>query len=53
MICEKVQIEEDRAIRLFVSGKISENQLDRQRKFITERLDNCRARLDDYRAQTI
>ena len=47
----EVQGEEDRAIRLFVSGKISENQLDRQRKFITERLDHCRARLDDYRAR--
>ena len=47
----EVQVEEDRAIRLFVSGKISENQLDRQRKFITERLDHCRARLDEYRAQ--
>ena len=47
----EVQFEEDRAIRLFVSGKISENQLDRQRKFITERLDHCRARLHDYRAR--
>ena len=47
----EVQMEEDRAIRLFVSGKISENQLDRQRKFITERLNHCRARIDDYRAR--
>ena len=47
----EVQVEEDRAIRLFVSGKISENQLDRQRMFITERLNHCRARLDDYRAR--
>ncbi len=46
-----VQSEEDRAIRLFVAGKISENQLDRQREFITERLNNCRAKLDDYRAR--
>ena len=49
----EVQAEEDRAIRLFISGKISESQLDRQRKFITERLNHCRARLDDYRVQAI
>ena len=46
-----VQMEEDRAIRLFVSGKITEAQLDLQRKFITERLESARAKLDDYRAQ--
>ena len=46
-----VQMEEDRVIRLFVSGKIDENQLDRQRKFITERLNHCRTRLEGYRAQ--
>ena len=42
-------MEEDRAIRLFVSGKITEAQLDLQRRFITERLGSARARLDDYR----
>ena len=46
-----IQMEEDRAIRLFVSGKITETQLDLQRKFITERLESVRAKLDDYRAQ--
>ena len=46
-----IQIEEDRAIRLFVSGKITEAQLDHQRRFITERLESARARLDDYRAR--
>ena len=46
-----IQMEEDRAIRLFVSGKITEAQLDNQRKFITERLENVRAKLDDYRVQ--
>ena len=46
-----IQLEEDRAIRLFVSGKITETQLDHQRKFITERLESARARLDDYRAR--
>ena len=46
-----IQMEEDRAIRLFVSGKITEVQLDLQRKFITERLESARAKLDDYRAR--
>ena len=46
-----VQNEEDRAIRLYVSGKITEDQLDLQRKFITERLESLRAKLDDYRAR--
>ena len=46
-----IQMEEDRAIRLFVSGRITEAQLDDQRKLITERLDSARAKLDDYRAQ--
>ena len=50
---QKVQMEEDRAIRLYVSGKITEKQLDRQRKFITERLETLRLKLDDYRAREI
>ena len=45
----KVQLEEERLIRLFVSGKITEDQMDHQRRYITERLENLRARLDDYR----
>ena len=45
-----VQLEEDRAIQLHVSGKISEDQLDRQRKPISERLDYIGKKLDDYRA---
>ena len=45
-----IQMEEDRAIRLFVSGKITEAQLDLQRKFITERLESARVKLDDFRA---
>ncbi len=48
---EKVQTEEDRAIRLYVSGKITEAQLDHQRKFITERLEGLRERLKDCRAR--
>ena len=47
----RVQKEEDRAIGLYVSGKISEDQLDNQRKRIQERLEAARARLYDYRAQ--
>ena len=35
---------------MFVSGRITEAQLDDQRKFITKRLENVRAKLDDYRA---
>ena len=46
-----IQMEEDRAIRLFVSAKITEAQLDLQRKFITERLESARAKLDDYLAR--
>ena len=46
-----IQMEEDRAVRLFVSGKITEAQLDVQRKFITERLESARAKLDDYRVR--
>ena len=46
-----IQMEEDRAIRLFVSGKITEAQLDLQRRFITERLESARAKLDEYRVQ--
>ena len=47
----KVQMEEDRAIRLFVSDKITEDQLDHQRRFITERLESLRYKLDKHRAQ--
>ena len=47
----KVQTEEDRAIRLYVSGKIAEAQLDHQRKFITERLETLREKLNGHRAR--
>ena len=46
-----IQTREDRAITLFVSGRITEAQLDDQRKFITERLESVRAKLDEYRAR--
>ena len=48
---QKVQYEEDRAIRLYVLGKITEEQLDLQRKFITERQETLREKLQDYRAR--
>ena len=48
---QRTQTEEDRAIRLCVAGKITEAQLDRQRKFITERLEQARAKLDSLKAQ--
>ena len=47
----RVQVEEERAIRLYVSGKITEDQLDQQRRFITERLEAARATLNDLRAR--
>ena len=34
-----------------MSGKITEKQLDHQRRFITERLETFRANLDDHRAR--
>ena len=47
----RVQMEEERAIGMRVSDKITEDQFDRQRKLIHERLEAARAKLDDYRAQ--
>ena len=44
-----VQLEDDRLIRLYVTGQISEAQLDRQRKFITGRVEDLGAKLDEYR----
>ncbi len=46
-----VQLEEERCIRLYVSGKITEEQLDQQRRFVTERLESLRARVGDYRSR--
>ena len=46
-----IQTREERAITLFVSGRITEAQLDDQRKLITERLESVRAKLDEYRAR--
>ena len=41
----------DRAIRLYVSGKITGDRLDHRRKCITERPETLRARPDEYRSQ--
>ncbi len=48
-----VQREEERLVRLYVAGKISEEMLDLQRKFVTERLEHLRARVEDYRARAV
>ena len=44
-------MEEDRAIRLHISGKITEAQLDIQRKFITERVEYAREKLDSLKEE--
>ena len=41
----------DRAIRLYVSGKITGDRLDHRRKYITERPETLRTRPDEYRSQ--
>ena len=48
---KRVQQQEDRAIDLFVEGKITEKQFERQRGLITLRLEELRNRLDDFRAR--
>ena len=46
-----MQVEDSRAVGLYVSGKITERELDHQRKFINERMETAHARAEDYRAQ--
>ena len=48
---DRIQSEEDRAIRLYVLGKITEDQLDLQRRFISERMEVLQARVDNYRGR--
>ena len=48
---DRTRSEEDRAIRLYVLGKITEDQLDLQRRFISERMEMLQARVDDYRGR--
>ncbi len=47
----EVQIEEERLVRLYVAGKITEQMLDLQRKFITERMEHLRDKVEDYRTR--
>lgn len=47
----RIESEEDRLIRLLVSGKITEAQFDRQRKFITERLEAARQSVNAARGR--
>ncbi|MDE2801382.1 MAG: recombinase family protein [Chloroflexota bacterium] len=46
-----VRLEEERLVRLYVTGKLSEEMLDAQRKYITERLEHLRAKVEDYRTR--
>ena len=46
-----IQREEDRAIRLWITEKITEDQLIRQRRFITERLEDARVKLSNLMDQ--
>ncbi len=48
----EVQAEEERAITLYVKGKIGEGQLDRQREAIRVRSDRITHALDEHRNQT-
>ena len=47
----EVQLEEERLVRLYVTGKLTEEMLDHQRKFITERMEHLRAKVEDYKAR--
>ena len=49
----RVQAEDDRLIRLAVTARITEPELDLQRRFIVERKENLKASLDEYRTQEI
>ena len=48
---DRVQAEEDRLVRLFVSGQIDDAMLTRQRKFVTERLEAAQSVLGSLREQ--
>ena len=48
---KKVQVEDSRAVSLYVSGKITERELDHQRKFVNERMETAHAKVADCRAQ--
>ena len=44
----EVQLEEQRLVRLYVPGKITEEMLDLQRKFIAERKEHLHAKVEEY-----
>ena len=46
-----IQAEEDRLIAYFAKGKLTEAQLDRQRKFIVERLEGVRSTVGHLKVQ--
>ena len=48
---KRAEAEDSIAVGLRVSGKITESELDHQRKCINERVEIAQALLDDYRAQ--
>ena len=48
---KKVWVEDSGAVGLYVSGKITERELDHQRKFINEWMETARAKVEDYRSQ--
>ena len=47
----EVQREDERLVRRYVAGKIAEEMLDLQRKFITERMEHLRAKVKDYKTR--
>ena len=48
---KRVRQQEERVIDLYVTGRITESQFERQRALIAERLEDLRMKLDDCRAR--
>ena len=48
---KKIQEDDERAVRLYVTGRITEEELDREREFIRQRLEAVNQKLDDYRVR--
>ena len=47
----EVQLEEERLVRLYVMDKLTEEMLDAQRKYITERLEHLRAKVSELQSR--
>ena len=47
----KVQAEESRLVRWYIAGKLDEKMADHQRRFITERLETARQRVQEVKAR--